>query len=190
VGICYTNVHLPGFARVLCSRWLTESMGLPRDGPPLGIGATQALIGPPPSPFQYYRVTHHLAFQSAVTNSCATMEVGLTFGAVGDFISIALLIKDIALALDSAKGSSKSYADLVASLELLSETTREVGGVYLSLPGSDEVGRIAARTGSRVRQLLDELEDEMKQYRTLLSPNGSGRTCSRSDLRCWTIASV
>jgi len=104
------------------------------------------------------------------------MEVGLTFGAVGDFISIALLIKDIALALDSAKGSSKSYADLAASLELLSDTIREVAGVYLSLSGSDEVRGIAARTVSRVRQLLDELEDEMKQHRALLSPNGLGRT--------------
>ncbi|KAK0717848.1 hypothetical protein B0T26DRAFT_751856 [Lasiosphaeria miniovina] len=53
------------------------------------------------------------------SSSDAIMELGLTFGAVGDFISIAGLVRDIVLALDSCRGSSKEYRDLVESIELL-----------------------------------------------------------------------
>jgi len=48
-----------------------------------------------------------------------TMELGLTFGAVGDLISIAILIKDSVSAFDDSRGSSKAYSDLVGSLNVI-----------------------------------------------------------------------
>ncbi|PTD09117.1 hypothetical protein FCULG_00011064 [Fusarium culmorum] len=50
------------------------------------------------------------------------MEFALTAGAVGDFLSIAVLIKDIIAALDDSRGSAKQYRELVQQLNTLDQT--------------------------------------------------------------------
>lgn len=52
-----------------------------------------------------------------------------TFGSFGDFLSIAVLVKDIAIALDDGK----KYQALVQALETLSNTC-----AHLGVPASDE----------------------------------------------------
>ncbi|KAF0637902.1 hypothetical protein FPSE5266_04484 [Fusarium pseudograminearum] len=50
------------------------------------------------------------------------MEFALTAGTVGDFISIAALIKGIIAALDDSRGSAKQYRQLVQQLNTLDQT--------------------------------------------------------------------
>ncbi|KAF0316324.1 hypothetical protein GQ607_016424 [Colletotrichum asianum] len=53
------------------------------------------------------------------------MEFTLAFGAVGDFIAVIALIKDIITALDDSRGSAKDYRDIVHSLEILQRTVEQ-----------------------------------------------------------------
>lgn len=58
------------------------------------------------------------------------MEFTLAFGAVGDFIAVIALIKDIVMALDDSRGSAKDYRDVVHSLEILQRTVEQVSKIY------------------------------------------------------------
>jgi hypothetical protein len=42
-----------------------------------------------------------------------------TFGSVGDFLSISILVKDLLLALDDSRGSSRDYQEVVRKLYIL-----------------------------------------------------------------------
>lgn len=58
------------------------------------------------------------------------MEFTLAFGAVGDFIAVIALIKDIIAVLDDSRGSAKDYRDVVHSLEILQRTVEQVSKIY------------------------------------------------------------
>jgi hypothetical protein len=50
----------------------------------------------------------------------------VTFGAVGDIISVVLLVKDLVAALDEARGSKAEYQAVVRELWLLDRTLLEI----------------------------------------------------------------
>ncbi|KAH9238386.1 hypothetical protein K456DRAFT_1746487 [Colletotrichum gloeosporioides 23] len=54
------------------------------------------------------------------------MKFTLAFGAVGDFIAVLELIKNIIAALDDSHGSTKAYRDVVQSLGILESTIRQI----------------------------------------------------------------
>jgi hypothetical protein len=104
------------------------------------------------------------------------VEVGLTFGAIGDFLSIALLVRDLALALDSVRGSSKAYADLVDNLNIIDRTPQEADRVFRNLP-EDDVSRSTAQMIARqMRKCLRQVERDIKYYQPSLVQDGSGNT--------------
>jgi len=102
------------------------------------------------------------------------MELGLTFGAVGDFISIAILIKDSVSAFDGSRGSSKAYSDLVGSLNVIDQARQEADRIYCGLPENDELRITAQDTAHRIRHCLLKIEYDIKKYQLSLGHGGSG----------------
>lgn len=105
------------------------------------------------------------------------MELAFTFGAVGDFIALSVLIKDIIGALDDCRGSSKVYQDLVQSLVILDSTLGEVDQVFRDPRHATFAQRLCATAQESVRQINDALQsfhDKLKKFRPSLGPGGSG----------------
>jgi hypothetical protein len=50
----------------------------------------------------------------------------ITFGAVGDIISVCLLVKDLVGALDKARGSKAEYQSVIRELQILERITLEI----------------------------------------------------------------
>ncbi|KAM0443306.1 hypothetical protein ACHAQK_003669 [Fusarium lateritium] len=109
------------------------------------------------------------------------MDFGLSFGAVGDFISIALLIKDIVASLDDCRGSAKQYRELVQGLDVLSRTLEAIQKVYenLQLTNSlEDLSKISQSTISQIRSCLHGFLDQISKYEPSLGvhTSGSGNT--------------
>lgn len=51
----------------------------------------------------------------------------ITFGSVGDIISVSLLVKDILVALDDSRGSSAEYQGIIRELYILDRALLEIG---------------------------------------------------------------
>ncbi|KAF4485019.1 hypothetical protein CGGC5_v007122 [Colletotrichum fructicola Nara gc5] len=88
------------------------------------------------------------------------MEFTLAFGAVGDFIAVLELIKNIAAALDDSCGSRKEYRGVAQSLKILEigfcDKIRKFGPSFAN-HGTNNVLRDAAR---KVQWRLEEKEIE------------------------------
>lgn len=105
------------------------------------------------------------------------MAFAPSFGSVGDFLSIAILIKDIALALDDCRGSSHKYQELRQGLDVLGETIHHVEKAYHNprLVVSNDTSTTAIRVVSRIHQCLAAFKSQkLQKYATSFSPGGSG----------------
>lgn len=105
------------------------------------------------------------------------MELAFTFGAVGDFIALSVLIKDIIGALDDCRGSSKVYQDLIQSLVILDGALGEVDQVFRDPRRATIAHRLCTTALESVRQINDALQsfhDKLKRFRPSLGPGGSG----------------
>jgi len=106
------------------------------------------------------------------------MELALTFGAIGDFLSIALLIKDIASALDESRGSAKAYRGLIDEITQLHRALEQVDHIYQGpdIPsGLSDLISIAQTTVSQVRETLKAFHGRIcKKYGDSLAEGGSG----------------
>ncbi|KAJ0107175.1 hypothetical protein J7T55_014705 [Diaporthe amygdali] len=105
------------------------------------------------------------------------MAFAPSFGSFGDFLSIAILIKDIVLALDDCRGSSNKYQELKQGLEILGETIRHVEHAYQNptLVVYRDTSTTAIRVISRIHQCLADFNSQkLQKYATSLSPGGSG----------------
>ncbi len=106
------------------------------------------------------------------------MEVSPTFGAIGDFISIALLIKDIVLALDECRGSGKAYRDLIEEIGLLRTNIEQIELVYQGpelCDGVEDPESAVRVTIARIRKCLEGFCDRFcKKYGESLAEGGSG----------------
>lgn len=105
------------------------------------------------------------------------MEFALAFGAVGDFLALGLLIKDIVSALDDCRGSEKDYRDLIESLEGLGKTLQQVEQVYRDpqiINTLDDLSEIARCTLEQIRQCLEGFHNHLRKYESTLGPGGTG----------------
>lgn len=108
------------------------------------------------------------------------MEVTLTFGAVGDFISIGLLIKDIVSALDEHRGSAKSYRELIEGITLLGQAVQQAEQIYQdsqpsALDGLEDLVSIAKSTIAQIDTSLVSFRDGVSaKYGQSLAGGGSG----------------
>ncbi|RFN47825.1 vegetative cell wall protein gp1 [Fusarium flagelliforme] len=112
------------------------------------------------------------------------MDLGLTFGSVGDFIAITVLIKDIVAALDDARGSAKEYQDLVRELDTLSLTLEEVQRTFEDphlIHSLEDLVQIALDTVARIHECLNGFLGQICKYEPTLSTGASGkRNCLKA----------
>lgn len=107
----------------------------------------------------------------------AAMAFAPSFGSFGDFLSIAILIKDIIVALDECRGSSHKYQDLRQGLEVLGETICHVERAYHNpkLVVPNDTSTTAIRIVSRIHQCLAAFNSQkLQKFATSFSPGGSG----------------
>ncbi|KAH6975231.1 hypothetical protein BKA56DRAFT_675286 [Ilyonectria sp. MPI-CAGE-AT-0026] len=103
------------------------------------------------------------------------MEV--TFGAVGDFISIGLIIRDIVTALNDSRGSAWDYRELIESLDLLERSLKEIYRIYSDPDLSGDLGGLrtaASDTARQITRALTEFRQKIAKYAGCLSGAGSG----------------
>jgi hypothetical protein len=105
------------------------------------------------------------------------MDFGLSFGAVGDFISIALLIKDIIASLDDCRGSAKQYRELVQGLDILGQTLEVVQKTFENPQFTDsleDLSKISLTTISQIQYCLQGFLEQIRKYESSLGVNASG----------------
>lgn len=99
------------------------------------------------------------------------MEFTLAFGAVGDFIAVIALIKDIITALDDSRGSAKDYRDVVHSLEILQRTVEQVSKIYDDHGVAKDLSDLrilAMNSVSRIQQGLKAFRDGNRKFESSL----------------------
>ncbi|KAK4452014.1 hypothetical protein QBC34DRAFT_456941 [Podospora aff. communis PSN243] len=104
------------------------------------------------------------------------MELGLTFGAIGDFISIAMLIKDLSSALNDSRGSSKACTDFVETLVVIERTLREADVIYRDLPEGNTMRESARQISGQIQRCVAQVEGDIKKYQPSLVHGGSGNS--------------
>jgi hypothetical protein len=86
----------------------------------------------------------------------------MSFGfSVGDFVSIGLLIKEIASALNGS--SSAEYRELTNELQLLQQTLREIEHLE-GLPGQEDVINAVKFAALMCHTPLDEFASKLQKY--------------------------
>ncbi|KAJ3960640.1 hypothetical protein N0V92_002717 [Colletotrichum tropicale] len=104
------------------------------------------------------------------------MEFTLAFGAVGDFIAVISLIKDIITALDDSRGSTKDYRDAARSLEILQRIVQHVSQIYDDNGTAKDLGDLRILAMNIVRQIQQSLEDFRDRNRKFERTLGGGGT--------------
>ena len=112
------------------------------------------------------------------------MELGLTFGSVGDFIAITVLIKDIVAALDDASGSAREYQHLARELDTLRLTIEEVKRTFEDphlIHSLENLTQIALDTVAQINECLNGFLGQICKYEPTLSAGASGkRNCLKA----------
>jgi hypothetical protein len=93
----------------------------------------------------------------------------ITFGAVGDIISVCLLVKDLVDALDKSCGSKAEYQSLTRELWILDRTLLEIdllsrthgGGAKPEMEALCETARKAV---DRCKELVSDFLRQIKKY--------------------------
>lgn len=95
------------------------------------------------------------------------MEFTLAFGAVGDFIAVLELIKNITAALDDSRGSTKAYRDVLQSLGILESTIRQIEQVYHDRGLQIALGELRAislRNVGQIKRCLAEFNNKIEKF--------------------------
>lgn len=109
------------------------------------------------------------------------MEFALSAGAVGDFISIAALIKDIVVALDDSRGSAKQYRELVQQLNTLDQTLDTVQQTLKDprmTHSLELISAIVLDTVTKTKKCLVDFLDQISKYEPALSTTASVKKAS------------
>ena len=101
----------------------------------------------------------------------------VTFGSVGDIISISLLIKNLVKCLDESRGSSAEYQAVIRELWSLDHALLEVELLLRSCKQSVELRGLcetANRCAEECRKCIVDFRDKTKRYRAALQGGGTG----------------
>ena len=100
----------------------------------------------------------------------------VTFGAVGDFIAIGILIKDLVELLDDSRGSSWEYQALVEQLRVLGRVIDRAEDFYQQQCDTDDL----RDTRDELKAVIDETKRRLQgvagklpRYKTSLAAGGS-----------------
>ena len=100
----------------------------------------------------------------------------ITFGAVGDIISVCLLVKDLVDALDKTRGSKAEYQSLTQELRILDRVLLEIdllarrheGGIT---PELEALCKTARKAVDRCNELVRDFLQRIKKYQGTLEEN-------------------
>jgi hypothetical protein len=101
----------------------------------------------------------------------------ITFGSVGDIITLSLLIKDLIKCLDGSRGSSAEYQIVVRELWSLDHALLEVEVLFRSLDHSMQLNALkgtANRCAEECRKCITAFAEQIKKYQGNLRNGGSG----------------
>lgn len=91
----------------------------------------------------------------------------ITFGSVGDIISISLLVKDLVKCLDESRGSSAEYQAVIRELWSLDHALLEVDLLLRSCRQSVELSdlcKTANRCAEQCRKCMEDFREKTKRY--------------------------
>ena len=103
-------------------------------------------------------------------------SVGLTFGSVGDIITLTIVIKDLIKTLDEAKGASAEYQEITRELCTLDRVLLQVECLARECEETVELNALhvdAHRIVDRCRQSVESFLDEIQKYDKSLRKGGS-----------------
>ena len=103
----------------------------------------------------------------------------VTFGSVGDIISVSLLIKDLVKCLDESRGSSAEYKAVIRELGSLDYALLEVELLLRSCKQSVELSdlcKTANRCAEECRRCIVNFQDKTKKYQGALQGGGTGNS--------------
>ncbi len=101
----------------------------------------------------------------------------ITFGSVGDVISVCLLIKDLVKTLDDSRGSSAEYQEVIRELWILERALLEVEILSRTCDNTIELNALyatARRASDDCRGSIEAFLEKVRGYGTSLRDGGSG----------------
>ena len=100
----------------------------------------------------------------------------VTFGAVGDIISVCILTKDLVACLDECRGSSAEYQAVIRELWILERALLEVEKLSRSCDQTVELNALAVTVSGAVDQcktLITGFQKRIEKYRNPLKADSS-----------------
>ena len=101
----------------------------------------------------------------------------ISFGSVGDIISVCLLIKDLVKCLDESRGSSTEYQAVIRELLSLDRALLQVELLLRShkqLVELSDLWENANRCAEQCRKCISDYHSKTKKYRGALEGRGTG----------------
>jgi hypothetical protein len=111
----------------------------------------------------------------------------ITFGSVGDIISLSLLIKDILKALSDTNGSAAEYQGFAGELLVLDTVLLQIeqlARTQTTTPRTEALWLIANQTAGKCRERLDAVNAEITKFDKTLSKNSPANMMQKSAGRC------
>ncbi|KAM0800303.1 hypothetical protein BDR22DRAFT_258396 [Usnea florida] len=101
----------------------------------------------------------------------------ITFGSVGDIISVSLLIKDLVKSLNNSRGSSAEYQAVIRELWSLDHALLEVEVLLRSCQQTVQLNALSAtvnQCAEQCRKCITTFYEHMKKFENGLKSGGSG----------------
>ena len=106
-------------------------------------------------------------------------KMPVTFGSVGDIISVSLLIKDLLVALDDTRGASGEYRAIIRELYTLDSAllhVEQLSRTNIATPELHALCQTAQSTVTRCRTSITEFKQRLQKYKDTMRVGGSGCT--------------
>jgi hypothetical protein len=107
----------------------------------------------------------------------------ITFGSVGDIISVSLLVKDVLVALSESRGSSVEYQEIIRELYILDRALLEIEQLsrqYASTLELTALCQTAAKAVSECRNSVKTFLDRTAKYHRSLSDRSKANALSKA----------
>lgn len=100
----------------------------------------------------------------------------ISFGSVGDIISICLIVKDLVAALDDSRGSASEYREVIRELWGLDRALLEVDLLSRTHENTIELNALcktAQEAAKSCRECIEEFTKKIKKYGSALGDGAS-----------------
>jgi hypothetical protein len=118
--------------------------------------------------------------------------MSITFGSVGDIISVSFLVKDLITALNDARGAPAEYQVLIQELLILDRTLLEVELMIRTHETTPELFALCETARQAVKACsgsVEKIRDRIKSYGSTLSTNSTRNAITRGlDKAKWQIS--